>query len=424
MSSVSSALSAQERIYLMTDTTGPATPAGSLPNTTAMVLAYGMLISAIGNNFLITILPPMGRDMGFLEWQVGAILAVGGAFMLITGPIWGRISEDWGRKKVILVGAVGYVIMTAAFAFTIDMRLSGVMSAFTCFLLLVAVRGLYTLSSGAIYPATMAMVGDITSKENRAGGVALITAAWGFGSVVGPAIAALFSSLSPTAPFYIVTLMGVAAVALYVYCLHEPERNKQSAKVGFRHIITPAILSIALGFMVLILGNVTMVVILGFHFQDTFGLSTAETARAVGIALFVSAIAQIIIQIGVIPRLKWSPRRMINVGMPIAFIAVLLIMNAPTYWALIGAMALFGLGSGVGWPAYMTAASLAAGPENQGSMAGLTSAFQAVGFMIGPLVGTLAYQINPASPFVICASLLVTGVLMANFLPMPAPHED
>ncbi|MEQ9445634.1 MAG: MFS transporter, partial [Rhodospirillaceae bacterium] len=140
--------------------------------------------------------------------------------------------------------------------------------------------------------------------------------------------------------------------------------------------------------------------------------------------LFVSAIAQIIIQIGVIPRLKWSPRRMINVGMPVAFIAVLLIMVAPSYWALIGAMGLFGLGGGVGWPAYMTAASLAAGPENQGSMAGLTGAFQAVGFMIGPIVGTIAYQIDPASPFIICASLLVISVLMANFLPMPAPHED
>lgn len=408
----------------MTDTTSSDTPAGSLPKVTGMVLAYGMLISAIGNNFLITILPPLGRDMGFLEWQVGVILAVGGAFMLITGPVWGRISEDWGRKKVILVGAFGYVIMTAAFAFTIDLRLAGTISAFMCFMILVAVRGLYTLSSGAIYPATMAMVADMTSKENRAGGVAMITAAWGFGSVVGPAIAAGFSSLSPTAPFYIVTVMGVAAVGLYIYCLHEPIRHKRSDKVGFRHILTPAVLSIALGFMVLILGNVTMIVILGFHMQDTFGLSTAETARGVGIALFVSAIAQIIIQIGVIPRLKWPPRRMINVGIPVAFIAVLLIMVAPSYWALIAAMALFGFGSGVGWPAYMTAASLAAGPENQGSMAGLTGAFQAVGFMIGPIVGTISYQISDSAPFIICSTLLGIAVLMANVLPMPTPHED
>jgi MFS family permease len=158
--------------------------------------------------------------------------------------------------------------------------------------------------------------------------------------------------------------------------------------------------------------------------QDAFGLSTAETARGVGIALFVSAISQIVIQIGVIPRLKWSPRRMINVGTPIAIVAVLLIMNAPTYWTLIGAMAIFGLGSGVGWPAYMTAASLAAGPENQGSMAGLTGAFQAVAFMIGPIVGTVAYQINVSAPFIICASLSVVAVVMANVLPMPKPHED
>lgn len=407
----------------MTETTAPDTPSGSLAKTTGMVLAYGMLISAIGNNFLITILPPLGRDMGFVEWQVGVILAVGGIFMLVTGPFWGRVSEDWGRKKVILFGAVGYIITTAAFALVIDMRIAGVMSAFVCFLLLVAVRGLYTLTSGAIYPATMAMVADMTSRENRAGGIALISAAWGFGSVIGPAIAAAFSAMSPTAPFYVVTIMGVAAVGFYAYYLHEPTRHKESEKTGFRHIMTPLVLSISGGFMILILGNVTLIVTLGFHFQDTFNLSTAETARNVGIALSASAIAQIIIQIGVIPRLKWPPRRMLNVGMPIAIVAVMIIMYAPSYPAVVAAMVLFGFGGGVGWPAYMTAASLAAGPENQGSMAGLTAAFQAVGFMVGPIVGTVAYQINPASPFIICASLIGLAILMANVLPMPKPDE-
>jgi len=405
----------------MTDTEKHNTTArnDSLPKTAALVLAYGMLISAIGNNFLITILPPLGRDMDLGESQIGFILAVGGAFLLITGPFWGRVSENIGRKKVIMVGAIGYVLTTAIFAYTIDLRLAGAMSAAIVFIMLIAVRGLFALTSGAIYPATMAMIGDMTTRENRAAGIALISAAWGLGSVVGPAIAATFSALSPTAPFYAVTAMGIVMVGLYLYYLEEPKIHREPEKTGFRHIITPTVLSVAAAFSLLILGNVTMIVCLGFHFQDTFNFDTAQTTQNVGIALMASAFTQVIIQVGLIPRLKWSPRRMINTGMPLAGIAILIVMSAPNYWFSVVGMMLFGLGGGFGWPAYMTAASLAAGTQNQGSMAGLTSAFQATGFMIGPIVGTLAYQVNGAYPFIICACLLGVILIMANVLPMP-----
>ncbi len=407
----------------MTETTAPTTTNGTLPKVTALVLAYGMLISAIGNNFLITILPPLGRDMGLGEVQVGVILAIGGVFMLITGPFWGRISENWGRKKVILMGAFGYVFATAAFAYTIDMRLAGAMSAIVGFFVLLAMRGLYALTSGAIYPATMAMVGDLTSRENRAAGVALISAAWGLGSVVGPGIAAAFSSLSPTAPFYVVTVMGVAMVVFYIYFLHEPDRHREPEKTGFRHIMTLQVMSIACGFCLLILGNVAFMVCLGFHFQDTFNFDTAETARFVGLAIMATAFVQIIVQVGIIPRLKWTPRRMITTGMPVAIAGTLVVMAAPEYGIAIIGMTLFGLGGGVGWPAYMTAASLAAGTQNQGSMAGLTTAFQSIGFMIGPIVGTILYQINGSYPFLLCAGLLFVTVVMANTLPMPKADD-
>mgnify|MGYP006082123835 CR=1 FL=1 len=409
----------------MTDTLDAQAAAGdgSLPKVTALVLAYGMLISAIGNNFLITILPPLGREMDLGEFQVGVILAVGGAFMLITGPFWGRVSENIGRKKVIMLGSVGYVLTTAIFAFTIDLRLAGALSASVGFIALIAIRGLYSLTSGAIYPATMAMVGDMTSREKRAGGVAMISAAWGFGSVIGPAIAAMFSSLSPTAPFYVVTVMGVAMVGFYFFYLHEPDRHREPEKTGFRHIITPKVLSVVSGFALLILGNVSMMVCLGFHFQDTFGFDTAQTAQNVGIALMASAFMQIIIQVGIIPRLKWSPRRMINTGMPVAMIGVLVVMSAPSFTVAVGGMMLFGLGGGAGWPAYMTASSLAAGIHNQGGMAGLTSAFQAAGFMIGPIIGTLAYQVDGSYPFIMCAILLFVTIIMANTLPMPTADE-
>lgn len=407
----------------MTETAAPASQEGSLPKVTALVLAYGMLISAIGNNFLITIMPPLGRDIGLDEVQIGIILAIGGVFMLITGPFWGRVSENWGRKKVILMGAFGYVLTTAAFAYTIDMRLAGVMGATMGFFLLLAMRGLYSLTSGAIYPATMAMVGDMTSRENRAAGVAMISAAWGLGSVVGPGIAAAFSSLSPTAPFYVVTIMGVAMVAFYLYYLHEPDRHREPEKTGFRHILTAQVLSVAGGFCLLILGNVAFMVCLGFHFQDTFNFDTAETARYVGLAIMATAFVQIIVQVGIIPRLKWTPRRMITTGMPVAVIGVLVVMLAPEYWIAIVGMTLFGLGGGVGWPAYMTAASLAAGTQNQGSMAGLTTAFQSIGFMIGPVVGTILYQMDGSFPFILCACLLFVTIVMANTLPMPKADD-
>ena len=396
---------------------------GKIPKFTAIALSYGMLVSSIGNNFLITIMPPLGRELGFIEWQIGVVLAVGGLLLLLTGPIWGKVSEAKGRKNVMLFGAIGYVITSGIFAVLIDLRIASVISIFTCFILLVVIRSIYTITSGAIYPASIAMAADLTSKKNRSGGLALITASWGFGSVIGPAIAAVFTIISPTAPFYAVTIMGILAVYLY-YAIPEPKKYKKSKNSGFRKVLTKEILTIQTGFTILILGNVSMIVILGFYFQDKFHLNTIETARYVGIALSVSAISQICIQVFVLPKLKWSPKKLINFGLPLAITATLIVMSTDSYIVIILAMVIFGMGGAVGWPAYMTASSFAAGKDNQGNVAGLTSAFQAFSFMTGPLLGTVAYQYNNFLPFYLCIFCLCLSILMANTTKMPDLTEE
>ena len=394
---------------------------GGVPRNALIALGFGMLITSVGNNFLITIMPPLTREMGLAAWQLGSLLAISGLLMLITGPLWGAISESWGRKPILLIGGVGYIVTNTAFGLVIDWRLSGVFSVGVAYALMVAARALYSLTSGAVYPATVALIADLTSRTNRASGVAFIGATWGLGSVVGPVLAGTTSGFGATAPIYIVSVLALISTLLYVWMVHEPQRHEQQAKPSFRAVLNPQTLSICASFALLVMGNVGFMVCLGFHFQDEFNLDTAGTMRAVSLALTVQALAQIFVQIVFIRRVKWSPKTMVMFGMPIVALASIIELNSTNYWLSVGVMALMGFGGGFGWPAFMTASSLSAGPENQGSVAGLTTSFQSIGFILGPMIGTVAYSMNHAAPFYIQIGVAATILVIVNIIKMPKP---
>jgi MFS family permease len=97
----------------------------------------------------------------------------------------------------------------------------------------------------------------------------------------------------------------------------------------------------------------------------------------------------------------------------------LIVLYTENYWLAVAAMALMGFGGGFGWPAFMTASSLSAGPENQGSVAGLTMSFQALGFVIGPLIGTITYASHPSWPFFIQIGVVAVLLVIVNVIKMP-----
>jgi MFS family permease len=110
---------------------------------------------------------------------------------------------------------------------------------------------------------------------------------------------------------------------------------------------------------------------------------------------------------------------MVTVGMPVVIAASALLLWTTSYPVALIAMALMGLGGGFGWPAFMTAASLSAGPENQGSVAGLTTSFQSIGFVIGPLIGTITYAAHPTWPFYIQMGVAAAIVAIVHLIRMP-----
>ena len=94
------------------------------------VLAKRTLLLAAGamgfaQTVLFAILAPLGREVGLVEVQIGAIISASSLTLFLVSPLWGRASDQWGRRKILLIGLFGYSIGTVMFAGVFQAALLG-----------------------------------------------------------------------------------------------------------------------------------------------------------------------------------------------------------------------------------------------------------------------------------------------------------
>ncbi|GAB5603299.1 MFS transporter [Thermus sp. FJN-A] len=369
--------------------------------------------SILGLSILFPILGPLGRELGLSEVQVG-LFSTGYALMqFLLAPYWGRRSER-GRKPVLLLGILGFAASFLLFGLFALLGQRGLLGLGPLFLLLLAARLLGGAFSSATLPTAQAYVADVTGRESRTAGMALLGAAFGLAVILGPALgaglAALFGLLAPV--FF---SAGVALVnALFVY-LALPEsrpRGTQEAKrlSPWDQRVFPLLL---LGFA-LNLSGVALEQTVAFYFQDRLGLGGVETARSVGLALVLYGLVAVFIQGFLVRQRSWPPRTLLLLGLPLGTLGFLVLVLGHSFWALALGLALQGAGAALAGPGVTAALSLAVGEGEQGLVAGLNSSAQALGRMLGPVLGTGLYRLAPEAPFLLGAGLLLLALL---FLP-------
>ena len=74
---------------------------------TPLVL-FSVLTTGVGQSMTFALLAPLGREVGFREVQVGLIITCSALVFTLTSPIWGRISDRWGRRPILVIGQIGY----------------------------------------------------------------------------------------------------------------------------------------------------------------------------------------------------------------------------------------------------------------------------------------------------------------------------
>lgn len=181
--------------------------------TTGVLL--GMFLAALEATVVGTAMPTVIASLGGLDrysWVFSAYLL--GA--TVTVPVWGRLSDLYGRRPLYLIGVAFFLIGSA---------LSGASLSITQ---LIIFRGIQGLGAGALIPLSLTINGDIYTVNERARMQGLFSGVWGLASILGPLAGGFIADhFTWRWVFYINIPFGLAAAIVVGVALVEPKREEK-----------------------------------------------------------------------------------------------------------------------------------------------------------------------------------------------------
>jgi DHA1 family multidrug resistance protein-like MFS transporter len=368
------------------------------------ILAFTLVVVTIGFGLVMPILPFYMEQLGAGGTELGLLVASYAVMRLIFGPIWGGISDRVGRKPILSIGVLGYGITMVGFGLATQLWM------------MFAARILSGVLSSATSPTTMAYISDSTEEEERGGGMGLLGAAGGLGTIFGPALGGLLAQKSLSTPFFVAGGLSVVAMLLILLLLPEslPENERvhggpQEPPINLRAwwgaLFSPVgpmliMVFIATGGMMLFYG------ILGLYALERLGYGTDQVGLIFTVLGLVTAVGQGLL-VGPLTK-RFGDLNAIKIGFLLSGIGLLMVMPADTYVLLLLAIGFFSLCNAVLIPAITSLTSKRA-TLSQGVTMGLSNSFVSLGRIFGPLLGGVVFDLHWSLPFWSGALVMLLG---------------
>jgi DHA1 family tetracycline resistance protein-like MFS transporter len=276
------------------------------PGKHALVfVAVTVLLDIIGFGLIIPVLPALlvgltGEGVSQAAIYGGWLAFVYAVMQFVCAPLLGNLSDRFGRRVVLLfaVGALGIDYIVMGFAPTLGWLFFGR-----------TIAGI----AGASFTPAYACVADISPPEKRAQNFGLISASFGVGFILGPALGGLLGELGPRAPFFAAACLSLANFVYGYFMLPEtlaPEKRrafdwKRANPLGTltqirKHPVLPGLLSALFLWMV---AHQVMPATWTFFTKLRFGWSEATIGASLALAGVVMAISQASLLRVLVPRL-------------------------------------------------------------------------------------------------------------------------
>jgi MFS transporter, DHA1 family, tetracycline resistance protein len=388
-----------------------------------------IFIDAIGFGLIMPVLPQLLMQVG----QIGLADAIEvGAWMglvmavatFISAPVLGGLSDRFGRRPVLLAALGGLAIdyLLLALAQTLPLIFLGR-----------TVSGVF----GGSYSVAQAAVADITAPKDRARTFSLVSAAFGVGFVLGPAMGGLLGEYGLRAPFYVASALAAlnAIYGLTVFPETLARKNRRSFDwrranpLGAIAVArrAPGMLAAAFVLVLWHIANLVYPMTWSFYAIAQLGWSSSMIGASLAAVGMVIAVSQIFLTGRAVRRFGERDAATIGLMSAIAgFIAYAFVRE--TWQAFL--VLIFIAGQSLVQPSLLAMLSRRATPETQGEVQGVSAMAMGIGNVIAPLLLTrpLAYFTSADAPFrftgaafAIAALFGLVALVMLRRLPRVQP---
>ena len=344
-----------------------------------------LLIDVMGIGIIIPTMPTLirgftGGDLSTASQYSGWLMASYAIMQFIFSPVLGGLSDQYGRRPIILA---------SLFGFSLDYLLLANAPNITWLFVGRILAGI----TGASFTTAQAYIADVSTAENRAKNFGMVGAAFGLGFIVGPAIGGLLGNIDVHLPFYASAVLTMVN-ALYGYFVlpeslalenRRPFDWKRANPFGsLKHMskYQPMVLGLVGGYFCVQLASQAHPSTWSYFTMKVFDWTPDEVGYSLAFVGLIVAVVQGGLTRVITPKI--GERKAISYGLLLWASGFLLFAFATESWMMYAFMIPFGLG-GLAGPALQSLITQQVGANEQGELQGGLPSLQSITTILGPL---------------------------------------
>lgn len=383
------------------------------PTSALVVIFFTVFLYLVGFGVIIPIIPILSREFGATSLQAGLLMSCYSLMQFLFSPFWGKLSDRYGRRPIIIFCLFAEIFCYLLFAYA---------SSLTMLFVARLLSGFF----GASLSTASAYISDVTTKENRSKGMALIGVAFGLGFLLGPALGGTLSvvgkdyGLEFALPSLFVAGLCFVTFVFAFFCLKESHQKNKAVTEHRRHrwfllekyLKMPTVSSLIVVFFLCSFAMSSMEATFILYMNDLFHWGAKEVSYGFAYIGFMMILTQGFLIRRILP--IFGEKKVLVAGLILLGSGLLGIALSSQLWMMALAVTALAMGNGLVNPAIMGSVSVLSHESEQGESMGVTQSLSSLGRIVGPATGGLIY--GQASflglPFVFSSVLVCLGLLL------------